>query len=280
MKAQAPSPSSSLAGVEWAPRRRWSLWRDSRLSGVGLILVLLLLWELSARTKLIALVSWPPVSTILATWLDLMVSGQLPLALLPSLHRLAIGYAIAVAIAVPIGLFMGYSRVVFNLLEPLTESLRPIPSSALVPILILFLGLENEMKIALITYASFFPILLNTYSGVRDVDPILINTGRTLGLGAWRILARIIIPAASPYILTGMRISLAVSLILTVISEMVAGSDGIGYFTLRAQRSFMVPEVYAAILTLGMLGYALNALFVALERRLMRWHVGHARQII
>jgi ABC-type nitrate/sulfonate/bicarbonate transport system permease component len=280
MKAQAQSPSSERALAERAPRRRWNLWRDTRLGGVGLLLLLLLLWEISARAKLIDLVSWPAVSTILATWVDLMLSGQLPAALLPSLRRLAVGYVIAVAVAVPIGLVMGYSRVTFNLLEPLTESLRPIPSSALVPILILFLGIEDEMKIALISYASFFPILLNTYSGVRDVDPILINTGRTLGLKPWRILVKIIIPAASPYILTGMRISLAVSLILTVISEMVAGSDGIGYFTLRAQRSFMVPQVYAAILTLGVLGYTLNALFVALERRLMRWHVGHARQII
>jgi ABC-type nitrate/sulfonate/bicarbonate transport system permease component len=280
MKVQTESSPAKATLTVWAPRRHWNLWRDSKLGGVGLILLLLLLWELSARTQLIALVSWPSVSTILATWVELVLNGQLPAALLPSFGRLAVGYVLAVVTAVPIGLAMGYSRVTFNLLEPLSESLRPIPSSALVPILILFLGIENEMKIALISYASFFPILLNTYSGVRDVDPILINTGRTLGLKPWRILAKIIIPSASPYILTGMRISLAVSLILTVISEMVAGSDGIGYFTLRAQRSFMVPQVYAAILTLGMVGYGLNTLFVALERRLMRWHIGHSRQVI
>jgi ABC-type nitrate/sulfonate/bicarbonate transport system permease component len=244
------------------------------------MVLLLVLWEFSARSKLIDMVSWPPISTVFAAWWNLVITGELPAALAPSLRRLVIGYALAVAIAVPTGLAMGHSRVVFNLFEPLTESLRPIPSSALVPILILFLGIEDEMKIALITYASFFPILLNTYTGVRDVDPVLVNTGRTMGLKPRGILLKIIIPAASPYILTGMRISLAVSLILTVISEMVAGRNGIGYFTLFAQRSFNVPDVYAAILTLGMVGYALNALFVALERRLMRWHIGHARQVI
>jgi ABC-type nitrate/sulfonate/bicarbonate transport system permease component len=277
---RADAASAEIASAQTAPRRRWNFWRDSRLSGVGLILLLLLLWEFVARTKIIDMVSFPALTTVLGTWARLVVEGQLPAALLPSLKRLAIGYTIAVLVAVPIGLLMGYSRVSFNLLEPLTESLRPIPSSALVPILILFLGLEDEMKIALIVYASFFPILLNTYSGVRDVDPILINTGRTMGLKRGRILWKIIIPAASPYILTGMRISLAVSLILTVISEMVAGTNGIGYFTLLSQRSFRVPEVYAAILTLGVLGYTLNALFVSVERRLMRWHVGHSRQVL
>ena len=274
------SRSLSAPIARQMPRHRWNFWRDSRLSGVGLIVVLLILWEISARAKWVDLVSWPPVSTVFLTWWKLMIGGDLPAALLPSLKRLALGYLIAVALAIPIGLLMGYYRVFFNLLEPLTETLRPIPSSALVPILILFLGIEDEMKIGLIVYASFFPVLLNTYSGVRDVDPVLINTGRTMGLKSGRILAKIVIPAASPFILTGMRISLAVSLILTVISEMVAGRNGIGYFTLFAQRSFNVPDVYAAILTLGLLGYLLNALFVAFERRLTRWHAGHARQVI
>ncbi len=113
-----------------------------------------------------------------------------------------------------------------------------------------------------------------------SVDPILISTGRTFGLKPRSILLKVIIPAASPYIMTGMRISLGISLILTVISEMVAGSGGIGYFTLIAQRSFRVPDVYAAILTLGLLGYLLNALFVYVESRVMHWHLGATRQVL
>jgi ABC-type nitrate/sulfonate/bicarbonate transport system permease component len=141
-----------------------------------------------------------------------------------------------------------------------------------VPIAILFLGLGDEMKIFVIAFSSFFPILLNTYSGVRSVDLIQINTARTFGKNAGATLLKVIVPAALPQIFTGMRVSLAISLIMVVISEMVASVDGIGYYILNAQRAFRVPEMYAGVITLGLLGYALNALFVRVERYVLRWH--------
>ena len=110
--------------------------------------------------------------------------------------------------------------------------------------------------------------------GVRAVDPVQINTARTFGLGQGAILRQIIIPAASPFILTGMRISLAISLILVVIAEMVASNSGIGFFILDTQRSFRVKEMYAGVIALAILGYALNHAFLMLERRLLRWHIG------
>jgi ABC-type nitrate/sulfonate/bicarbonate transport system permease component len=136
----------------------------------------------------------------------------------------------------------------------------------------LFLGLGNEMKIFVIAFASFFPILLSTYSGVRAVDIIQINTARTFGMSAGAILRKVIIPSASPQIFTGMRVSLAISLIMVVISEMVASVDGIGFFILNAQRAFRVPDMYAGVITLGILGYTLNAFFVKIERYVLRWH--------
>jgi ABC-type nitrate/sulfonate/bicarbonate transport system permease component len=142
-----------------------------------------------------------------------------------------------------------------------------------VPIAILFLGLGNEMKIFTIAFSCFFPVLLNTYAGVRSVDPIQINTARTFGKSAAVTLRKVILPAALPQIFTGMRISLAIALIMVVISEMVASVDGIGYFILSAQRSFRVPDMYAGVITLGLLGYALNAVFMRIERRVLRWHI-------
>ena len=122
-----------------------------------------------------------------------------------------------------------------TLLEPITEVLRPIPSPAYLPIVILFLGIDDEMKIFMIAFASFFPVLLNTYSGVRSVDPVQLQTARTFGVSRLEAaLRQIVLPASSPYIFTGMRVSLAVALIVMVISEMVAASSGIGYFILSA----------------------------------------------
>jgi ABC-type nitrate/sulfonate/bicarbonate transport system permease component len=126
----------------------------------------------------------------------------------------------------------------------------------------------------MVAFASFFPILLNTVTGVRSVDPVLVDTGRTFGLNRAQIIWRIMLPAAAGYILTGMRISLAIALIVTVIAEMVAGNSGIGFYILNAQRSYLVPEMYAGVIALALLGFGLNKGFVALERMALRWHEG------
>ena len=173
---------------------------------------------------------------------------------------------------------MGYVRFFYNLLEPITEVLRPIPSPAYLPIVILFLGIDDEMKIFMIAFAIVFPVLLNTYSGVRSVDPIQLQTARTFGVSGRKLLTQIVLPASSPYIFTGMRVSLAVALIVMVISEMVAASSGIGYFILSAQRGFKIRDMFAGVLTLAVLGYVLNRLFLMIENRVLAWHYGYTQQ--
>ncbi len=195
--------------------------------------------------------SFPPMSAVLATWWGLILSGELFRELGDSLWRMFAGYFIGVSLGVLLGLLMGYVRFFYNLLEPITEVLRPIPSPAYLPIVILFLGIDDEMKIFMIAFASLFPVLINTYSGVRSVDPIQLQTARTFGVSGRKLVWQIVLPAASPYIFTGMRISLAVALIVMVISEMVAASSGIGYFILSAQRGFKIREMFAGVLTLG-----------------------------
>ncbi|HJO34057.1 MAG TPA: ABC transporter permease [Anaerolineales bacterium] len=248
--------------------------KETKLSGFLLVILFLILWELSVASGAIKLVSWPAFSSVMRAWVKLIVDGEMLRQLTPSLERLAVGYMFAVVSGVFIGLLMGYFQTVHNLLEPLVEILRPIPPPAYLPMAILFFGIGDHMKVFMIVFACFFPVLLNTASGVKAVDPVQINTGRTFGLNSRQILQQIIIPAASPHIFTGMRISLAVSLILTVIAEMVAGNNGIGFFILLTQRSFRVSEMYAGVITVGMLGYLLNLLFLWAERRMMGWHFG------
>jgi ABC-type nitrate/sulfonate/bicarbonate transport system permease component len=253
------------------------LWQ-SRLLGVLFICALLALWEAVASSGLVSPLSFPRITHIAVVWWKLMLSGELVSEVTSSMWRMFVGYFIGVAIGATLGLLMGYFRIFYNLLEPITEALRPIPSPAYLPIVILFLGIDDEMKVFMIAFASLFPVLLNTYSGVRSVDPIQLQTARTFGLSGFKLLRKIVVPAASPYILTGMRVSLAVALIVMVISEMVAASNGIGYFILSAQRGFKVREMFAGVFTLAMLGYVLNHLFLLIESRVLAWHYGYTQQ--
>jgi len=213
------------------------------------------------------------VSLIFATWGEIIANGELFRQLMPSLGRIFTGVGIAIAIAVPVGLLMGTVPFVHRLLEPLVEFIRPIPSSAYIPVAILFLGIGNEMKVFVVALACFFPILLNTYSGVRGIDPVVIDTGRTFGVTPLNTLAQIIFPAALPSILTGIQISLGLGLIVVVVAEMISGNNGIGYLILNMQRIFRVPEMFAGIFTLGLLGYLLNLVFLRIERYLLRWRI-------
>jgi NitT/TauT family transport system permease protein len=265
--------------TERAAERRPTGWSwNTRLIGIGFIGLLLVLWEIAAAKAIFPPMSFPRVSAILITWWQLIVSGELPGEVLPSLWRVLAGYSIGVALGVGLGLLMGYVRFFYNLLEPITEVLRPIPSPAYLPIVILFLGIDDQMKIFMIAFATVFPVLLNTYSGVRSVDPIQLQTARTFGVAGRKLLTQVVLPAASPYIFTGMRVSLAVALIVMVISEMVAASSGIGYFILAAQRGFKIRDMFAGVLTLALLGYVLNRLFLAIENRVLAWHYGYTQQ--
>jgi ABC-type nitrate/sulfonate/bicarbonate transport system permease component len=248
---------------------RWL--ETSRGSGVLLILLLLAFWQLSA-VYLMDTPTWPPVTRIFEAWYENAVDGTLLRHLLATLWRQMLGYSLAVVLGITLGVAMGYYRILNNLLEPLIEVFRPIPGPAYLPVLILFVGIGHEMKVVLIMVASLFPILLNSYGGVRSIDPVQLDTARTLGLTTGQTMREVVLPAASPQILTGMRISLAISLILAVLSEMIVSNDGLGYFTLLAERTFKVPEMYAGIFTLAMFGYALNRLFLLGEARLIRWH--------
>lgn len=245
-------------------RKRWP--------GFLLIAILLILWEIASSRAWIDPVTFPRVSVIFESWVRAVwTSGELTRQLLPSLGRIFGGFALAVVVAVPLGLLMGSVSIVYRLLEPITEFIRPIPSSAYIPVAILFLGIGNEMKVFVVFLACCFPILLNTHGGVRGVDPVLIDTGRTFGLSKFAAARQIILPAAMPSILTGMRISLGIALIVAVVAEMITGNSGIGYFILDMQRIFRVPEMFAGIFTLGMLGFLINFAFLRIEAHFLRW---------
>ncbi len=252
--------------------RLQALLRESRIAGVLLIAALLLLWQFSAMF-VVQSPTWPTVTRIFAAWSENVLDGTIPGHMVATFWRQMLGYGLAAVLGIALGLAMGYYRPLYNLFEPLVEVLRPIPGPAYLPILVLFVGIGHEMKVVLVLVASLFPILLNTYSGVRSIDRVQFDTARTLGLSTLQTFRELVLPAASPQILTGMRISLAISLILAILGEMIVSNDGLGYFVLLSQRTFRVPEMYAGIFTLALFGYALNRIFLVFEARLLRWHI-------
>jgi ABC-type nitrate/sulfonate/bicarbonate transport system permease component len=249
--------------------------RSERALGVGVIVLFFVAVEMMVRMKLVNPALIPAPSAVAVRLWEILASGEFLKPLGVTLYLLAGGYIVASALAIVAGLAMGRSTALYNLLEPLVEVIRPLPKPALLPPLILFLGLGDAMKFAVIGLGVFFPVLINTVQGVRGVDPTLINTGRTFRVGGAALILRVVLPAALPLILAGMRVALGLGLILVVIAEMMSGTGGVGYLIIDMQRSFRVQHMYAWIVILAVLGYALNAAFLKAEQRIIHW--AHAR---
>jgi ABC-type nitrate/sulfonate/bicarbonate transport system permease component len=245
----------------------------NRTSGFLLVLALLGLWEVSARLHWVSSQSWPAFSAVLmATWHGLR-SGELLGILGSTLARMFAGYFIGCGCGIAVGLLLGTVRTLDRLVTPLTEALRPLPIPAIVPPLILFLGLDDALKVFVVAFSVFFPVLVSTVGGVRGIDEVLLSTARTFGTSAWRKLTRVVLPAAAPAILAGLRIALSLALITTVVAEMIAGSAGVGHFILITQYALRPDEMYAAVLCLAVVGYLLNRGFILLERKALHWYV-------
>jgi ABC-type nitrate/sulfonate/bicarbonate transport system permease component len=217
---------------------------------------------------------WPPLSEILSTFRDVWFSDRLTDDVAPSLGRLAAGYGLAALVGIGLGLLLGSVRPIRETLEPVLEFARAIPPPVLVPILILFAGIGDGMKILVIASGCVWPILLNTVEGVRAVDPVLVDTARTYHLGRLSRLRHLLLPAASPQIFTGLRQALSLGIILMVISEMRAANNGIGATIVGFQRSFAIPEMWSGVILLGLVGIALALVFRLVEARVLRWYEG------
>jgi ABC-type nitrate/sulfonate/bicarbonate transport system permease component len=238
----------------------------------GLVFIVLVLagLEFLVQRGFINRALFPPPSVVGGTLWDLIASGAIARPLGTTMVLFASGYVLAVVCGVALGLVMGTSRTVAYILDPLIESIRPMPKAALLPVLMLFLGLGPTMKITAVVLASFFPVLINTIQGVRGTDPVLIATGRTFGLGPTAISIKIVLPAALPYIFAGMRVAVALALLMTILTEMLAGG-GLGYLVLENERSFRIREMYAWLVILAAVGLIINLAMARAEQRFVPW---------
>ncbi|MGP0094378.1 MAG: ABC transporter permease [Xanthobacteraceae bacterium] len=242
---------------------------------LGLPLVLLAAWWLLSSGS--SNFFFPPLATIVKTFADIWFSPRIVNDVVPSLVRLFIGFTAALVLGLALGIPIGASRTLRNIVEPALEFLRAIPPPVLVPIFILLVGIENAMKVLVIVSGCVWPILLNAVAGVRALDEVLENVVRCYRIRGWARLWYFVIPGAGPQIFAGMRQALSIGIILMVISEMFAASNGLGFSLIQFQRSFAIPEMWTGIVLLGLIGIALAFGFRLLENWLLGWYYGLRR---
>lgn len=252
--------------------------------------LLLILWEAGSRAGLFSEVLLPsPTAVAIKWWAYLMpaqpqeagqsylawlFSGELPHDAYSSLFRVIAGFLIGAGLALPLGLLMGASPRIYELFNPLMQILRPIPPIAYIPLAILWFGLGNPPSFFLIAIGAFFPVLMNTIAGVRQVDGIYLRAARNLGVGQWTMFTRVILPAATPYILAGVRIGIGTAFIVVIVSEMIAVNDGLGFRILEAREFMWSDKIIAGMITIGLLGLAIDTAVSRLNNHLLRWHRG------
>lgn len=217
---------------------------------------------------------FPPLREIVQAFEDAWIWERVGSDVLPSMTRLLAGFGLAVAAGVAVGLLLGSSRLAYRAALPLIEFLRALPPPAIIPFGVLVFGLGDGMKVVVIAAGSVWPILLNTIQGVRSIDPRFVEVNRAYRVRARDRLCHTTLPAASPHIFAGLRASLSIAVILMVLSEMTASTNGVGFFLVQSQRGFALPEMWAAIVLLGIIGCAVNAVLVMIQHRLLAWHEG------
>jgi NitT/TauT family transport system permease protein len=247
--------------------------RPVRVRGVGLLvfLGLILFVEWGTRAGFISALTLPRPSDVLAVFRDLWLSGRLWEHLVPSLTRLIVGSALGISAGVAVGVSIGLFSYVRAGLVPLVAALFPIPKIALLPLFVIWFGIDEGSKYALIALGTFTPTVVATYGAVDNVDRTLIRMGQSFGLRWQSIIRKIVLPGALPGILSGLRVSLAIGIILLVAAEMLGAQHGIGAFILQAGSLYDLERLFAGVVILSALGVATSWAIGLLERRLLRW---------
>lgn len=241
------------------------------LKNTTILILFFVLWEIAPKLGLVDRAFFPAFSEIVYTWWQLVISGELLTHFQASITRSLVGFSLALIIAIPLGLLIGWYPLTRDLLNPLLELFRNTAPLALLPVFILLLGIGEISKISIILFACTWPILLNTISAVKNVDPLLIKSARSMNISSFKLFYKVILPASVPTIFTGIRMAGTSAILVLIAAEMVGAKEGLGYYITYAQYNFLIPEMYAGILTISVLGLIINQVLLLLEKRFSRW---------
>jgi ABC-type nitrate/sulfonate/bicarbonate transport system permease component len=241
------------------------------VASAAVTLALIGLWQLGADAGLISPVFFPGPDRSFGTLWEQLHDAEFWAAFAETLRRMALGFVSASVVGIAVGAVIGLSENVRAYVEPTLELIRPLPASAVIPVFVLMIGLNEQMIIAVIAFASLWPVLLGTVHGFKTIEPRLIEVSRMLHLSPLELVFKIALPNAMPDIFAGLRLALTVSLILAVVTEMLSGMEGLGHNIIMAARSFRSADLYAGIIVLGVIGYITNIALERLERYVLRW---------
>jgi NitT/TauT family transport system permease protein len=235
------------------------------------LLLLAVAWELAARLHLVSSDALPPLSGVVAAWIDMIKDGELVSNGASSLYRAAAGLALAILIGATLGIVMAWWKTANVLLSPLVEIFYPLPKSALIPVTVIWLGYGDGSKILLIFLGCMLPVTIGAFNGARSSEQVLVWSARSMGASRLRMLWDVVVPSAMPELLNGIRTSLALSFILLVSSELIAARHGFGYLIgfLGANGSY--EAMYAVVLTVAFLGFAADRVYLVITRRTLAW---------
>jgi len=235
------------------------------------LLLFLVTWEVAPRIGLVDAAFFPTFTEVASAWWHMLITNELFSHFSASITRSIAGFGLAIAFAIPLGLVIGWYPIARDLLNPILELFRNTAALALLPVFILLLGIGETSKIAIVFFACIWPILLNTIAAVRNVDPLLIKSARSMNISSFALFYKVILPASIPTMFTGIRMAGTGAILVLIAAEMVGAKEGLGYFITYSQYNFMIPEMYAGIVTISILGLFINYGLLALEKRLSRW---------
>ncbi len=261
-----------------APQRPRLPGRAVALGAIGLFFVGALL-ELLPRIGVIDRRFFPPSSEILAALITELGTAEFWTALAQTMRGWALGLAIAMVAGIAAGVVIGSVPLLRSLTASTIEFLRPIPSVALIPLVVLMYGSRPQSALILVVYAAFWQVLVQVLYGVADVDPVVRDTARSYRFSRWTIFRQVVWPTALPYVVTGFRLAAAVALILEITAELVIGVPGLGQAVGIAQSSGAIPLTYALVVVVGIIGITVNLVARAIERRVLRWHASVRRDL-
>lgn len=265
--------SSTWLGKRVFPRGT-SIWRQRLLPWLVPFL-LLISWQLASNIGLLHSRVLPAPTAVVAAFWQLLISGELWQHVKVSAARAMLGLFIGGGLGFILGLLNGSSKIASTLLDSTLQMIRNIPALALIPLVILWFGIDETAKLFLVAVGVFFPMYINTYHGIRAVDPQLIEMGKSYGLSPWGLYKNIIFPSALPSILVGLRFALGLVWVLLIVAETISAQAGIGYMTMNAREFLQTDIVLVGILLYALLGKLADSLALHLEKHLLRWHPGY-----
>ncbi len=242
-----------------------------KYASIVLVLVVLSIWEIMSRSGWISALFFPPPSKIIVNFLQLFNSKKIFEHLSITLFRLVAGCLIGGIPGLILGLAMGWSPRIRRVFDPIIAALHPMPKIAIFPLIMIIFGLGNASKIAAIAIASFFPMLINSMAGVQQINPVYLDVTKNFGAGVWKTFTRVIIPGSLPMILTGIRLSINVALLITIAVEWVSSKSGLGVLIWFAWQTLKIEELYASLIVIGLLGFLINSGLQLLTSYLSPW---------